>query len=223
MNRRTLEEKLKNSLYEKLKDWWEKDGGREQVLKGIREKLSSENLSNNNDFVKNKIKIINVGKEIPVPYQHVYLNTSNGLLFQIWHFKQDIVFYEKLFGLPLNQNQKRENKLKCSELNIDISIEKAKGATETGLPFVIIEVKNKQPITHILLAYKQKAELIKLVFPYCKYIFLIFDKIAPRTYRHGWVFDEIVEMDQNINNINKLYDVISKLMVDAIIKMLKMC
>lgn len=39
--------------------------------------------------------------------------------------------------------------------------------------------------------------MIKTIFPYCKFVFCVYERISPRTFRHGVNFDEII----CINNI----------------------
>jgi hypothetical protein len=74
-----------------------------------------------------------------------------------------------------------------------------KDHNEAGIPFVILELKDGQPGTDNVLAYSQKAEMIKSIFPYCRYMLLIQGKIGARTYRLGTVFDKILELpDENL-------------------------
>ncbi|GHT76514.1 hypothetical protein FACS1894124_8470 [Spirochaetia bacterium] len=77
---------------------------------------------------------------------------------------------------------------------VDITLE-GLGKSAAGLPFVIMELKCGHPITHEILTYTQKAAMIKTIFPYCQYLFVIAaDKVALRTWRHGNLFDEIIHM-----------------------------
>lgn len=155
---------------------------------------------------------LHLGKEVPIPYKHIYLPaTPKKPKLEIWCFKQDIVFYEVLFDKTIRY---KDAVIKTGSNDIiDIVLEKdnAQNINHVGLPHVIIETKVKQPNTHDILTYSQKVEMIKTIFPYCKFIFLIFGKISPRTFRHGLNFDEII----SITDIN------SELQIDHFKKTVK--
>ena len=146
--------------------------------------------------------------EVPVPYQHVYLPSSSKQhhKMDIWCYNQDIAIFLKLVD---KDSIKREYFIKNNNneplVDIQIQSDKKKGNknVDIGLPYVIIELKVGQPNTHDILAYNQKCAMIKTVFPFCHYIFLVHGEIAPRTYRYGVNFDEIIEM-KDINEITLL-------------------
>lgn len=150
---------------------------------------------------------LEVGAEVPIPYKHIYL-PGNPPKLEVWCFKQDIVFYKVLFDKKVSYKDAKINS-KGKEI-IDIILEKdsAQNTQHIGIPYVIIETKREQPNTHEILTYSNKIEMIKTIFPYCKFVFLIFAKISPRTYRHGLYFDEIVYLDINnsvlVDNFKKL-------------------
>src|SRR5260221_2291649 len=123
--------------------------------------------------------------EVPIPYKHIYIPTEERNKLEIWCFKQDIVIYKKLFDKTVKQSESKITKGK--ETIVDIILEKDSGQNShhLGLPFVILELKKHQPNTHEILTYSQKAEMIKTIFPYCQFLFLIYGGIAARTYRHG--------------------------------------
>ena len=121
-----------------------------------------------------------IGMEVAVPYKHVYLPCASKAKLEVWCFNQDILVYQPLF------EQKPE--MDCMDMIIQ-----SKG-NKTGMPFVILEIKDGQPTTEDVLAYSKKAEMIKSVFPYCRYVFLVKEKCDPRTYRLGTVFDKIIEL-----------------------------
>jgi hypothetical protein len=128
------------------------------------------------------------GKEIRVPYKHIYLSPANQNQkpkLEIWCFKQDLAIYRPLFT--------EEPSLIGMELALREDYKKV------GIPFVILELKDKQPETDVILAYSRKAEMIKSIFPYCRYMLLINGKIDARTYRLGTVFDKILKLpDKNL-------------------------
>jgi len=141
--------------------------------------------------------------EVPIPYKHIYIPTGEKTKLEIWCFKQDIVIYKKLFDKTVKQSESKITK--GTETIVDVILEKDSGQNShhLGLPFVILELKKNQPNTHEILTYSQKAEMIKTIFPYCQFLFLIYGDIAARTYRHGINFDEIISL-KNINDKNEI-------------------
>ena len=141
--------------------------------------------------------------EVPIPYKHIYIPADDKNKVEIWCFKQDIVIYKKLFDKTVKQSESKITK--GTETIIDVILEKDSGQNShhVGLPFVIIELKREQPNTHEILTYSQKAEMIKTIFPYCQFLFLIYGTIAARTYRHGINFDEIISLT-NIDDKNEI-------------------
>jgi len=74
---------------------------------------------------------------------------------------------------------------------------------------VIIETKMGKNInTHELLAYSEKVQMIKTIFPFSRFMMLFFGEPPTRAYRHGLYFDEIEYInnfdDESINNICKV-------------------
>jgi len=54
--------------------------------------------------------------------------------------------------------------------------------------------------------------MIKTIFPYCQFLFLVYGKISARTYRHGISFDEIISLE-NIDDekeIAKIGEILQK-------------
>ena len=45
--------------------------------------------------------------------------------------------------------------------------------------------------------------MIKTIFPYCQFLFLIYGDISARTYRHGVNFDEVISLT-NPNDIKEI-------------------
>ena len=155
--------------------------------------------------------------EIPVPYKHIYLHKKSKNILEIWCFKQDIVFYKVLFDKKVKY---RECKIQCSNNQfIEVVLEKdnAQNTKDVGIPFVIIEVKSKQPNSHEILAYSKKFEMIKTIFPFCKFIFCVFGKISPRTYRHGVNFDYIISLSSKLEGkeLKQLEDNVKELLDKA--------
>lgn len=150
-----------------------------------------------------------IDTEVPIPYKHIYIPTLNDIKLEIWCFKQDITIYKTLFDKSVGH--KESSITKNGETLIEVILEKDSGQRthHAGLPFVILELKKGQPNTHEILTYSQKAEMIKTIFPYCQYLFLIQGNISPRTYRHGINFDEIISLknindDQEISNLRAI-------------------
>ena len=161
---------------------------------------------------------LHLDKEVPIPYKHIYLPvTSNKPKLEIWCFKQDIVFYEPLFDKEIRY---KDAVIKAGNNDIvDIVLEKdnAQNTSHVGLPHVIIETKVKQPNTHDILTYSQKVEMIKTIFPYCKFIFLIYGTISPRTFRHGLNFDQIISIRDvsSKTEISHFKEIVKKLLGDV--------
>jgi len=124
-----------------------------------------------------------IDTEVPIPYKHIYIPTENLTKLELWCFKQDITIYKILFDKSVKQ---KESTITKSNINlIDVILEKDshQNSHHVGLPFVIVELKREQPNTHEILTYSQKAEMIKTIFPYCQFLFLIYGDISARTYR----------------------------------------
>ena len=137
--------------------------------------------------------------EVPIPYKHIYIPTDGKTKLELWCFKQDITIFKVLFDKSVKQKESKISK--DNETLIDVILEKdsAQNSHPVGLPFVILELKKEQPNTHEILTYSQKAEMIKTIFPYCQFLFLIQGNVSARTYRHGINFDEIISL-KDINN-----------------------
>ncbi len=135
-----------------------------------------------------------IDMEVPIPYKHIYLPGKVPNL-EVWCFKQDIAIYDILFNKSVAY--KAAHMIDQQEIVVEVTLEKdnAQKTHHVGLPYVIIETKKQQPDTHTLLAYSEKVKMLKTIFPYCKYIFVVFDRISPRTYRHGINFDEILHIN----------------------------
>lgn len=138
-----------------------------------------------------------IDKEVPIPYKHIYLPNKRHKL-EVWCFKQDIVIYENLFNKNVGYRDAKIISNGIELVNVVLEKDSAQNTHHVGLPYVIIETKHNQPNTHEILTYSQKVQMIKTIFPYCRFVFLIFGKISPRTYRHGLYFDKIV----NIKDVN---------------------
>ncbi|OAV72189.1 hypothetical protein Barb4_00122 [Bacteroidales bacterium Barb4] len=143
--------------------------------------------------------------EVPIPYQHIYVPDGKDTKLEVWCFKQDIAIYQPLFE---RDPEDRKDYVITDKNNTSVKVEFKNSKKIVGLPFVILELKKKQPNTHSILAYSQKAKMIKTIFPYCQYLFLIYGKkIAPRTYRLGEFFDEIIQLQntegQEIEKLKK--------------------
>jgi hypothetical protein len=186
-------------------------------LKGDKE--FKNNIKNNLKLQTEKVHIY-MGKEVPVPYRHIYRIANDSLNLEIMCFNQDIAFFDFFkFG---------EEKL--NEININLKIESNKNFNKENIefincpenkkdnisinskffvfPYVTIETKirkNDEPTTDSILAASKKVELIKSVFPHCKSMLLIFLpknlEIPQRVYRCGEpFFDEILGLEFSDEN-----------------------
>jgi hypothetical protein len=158
----------------------------------IREKLLS--------YCKKIKSAYQVDKEVSVTYKHIYVKGKKETILEIWCFKQDIAFYTPLFDRTIPYKEAAITFKHESLMRIKLEKDSAQHISHVGMPFLIIEVKAKQPNTHILLAYNQKVELIKSIFPYCKFMLCISGEISQRSHRHCLNFDKIVSI-KDIDNI----------------------
>jgi len=153
-----------------------------------------------------------IDTEVPIPYKHIYIPKNGLTKLEIWCFKQDITIYKSLFDKTVGQKECEITK--NGETLIEVVLEKDSGQNthNAGLPFVILELKKGQPNTHEILTYSQKAEMIKTIFPYCQFLFLILGKVSARTYRHGINFDEVISLEDanNKDEIEKLKETLLK-------------
>jgi hypothetical protein len=160
--------------------------------------------------LKNLAKSPNlIGAEVPIPYKHIYIPTDTKTKLEIWCFKQDITIYRKLFDNSVGR--KESYTMQDGASLIDVILEKS-SAQHVGLPLVILELKKEQPNTHDILTYSQKTEMIKTIFPYCRFLFLVQGKISARTYRFGINFDEIILLKDafDVTEIENLRETIKK-------------
>lgn len=139
---------------------------------------------------------IMLDKEVPVPYKHIYLPREALNQLEIWCFKQDICIFEELFHKTIKY---RDAKIVDSDnkdiLNITLEKDSSQNSHHVGLPYVIVETKMGDSInTHELLAYSEKVQMIKTIFPYTEYLVLFFGRPTAKSFRHGVNFDEIIEM-----------------------------
>lgn len=153
-----------------------------------------------------------VDKEVAVPYKHIYTPKHSNSL-EVWCFKQDIAFYHKLYDKSVGYRDAKITDGENSLINIILEKDTVQNTKDVGMPLVIIETKKSQPSSHEIMVYSKKAELIKSIFPYSKFVFLIFDYVSPRTYRHGITFDAIFEMPNvyDDNSIKELRTLIKNL------------
>ena len=145
-----------------------------------------------------KDKNLLIDKEVPVPYKHIYIPNLPKAILEIWCFKQDICIYEKLFDKKIGYKDARIISSKLDDELIYIKLEKdsSQNSHHVALPYVIIETKMGKNInTHELLAYSEKVQMIKTIFPFCRFIMLFFGEPPTRAYRHGLNFDEILYLD----------------------------
>jgi hypothetical protein len=196
----------RNSLFDELKN----------------DKKFKNNIKNNPKLQTEKVSIY-IGKEVPVPYRHIYRIVNDFLNLEIMCFDQDIAF----FDFFVFSKEKLE---KLNDIHINLEIESNKNFNKENIefingpenkkdnisinskffvfPYVTIEAKMRkkdEPTTDSILATSKKVELIKSVFPHCKSILLIFlpedSEIPQRVYRCGKpLFDEILGLEFRYEN-----------------------
>ncbi len=174
----------------------------------------------NRDYLLQKIvekklfsdSLILIDKEVPVPYKHIYIPNNPQTTLEIWCFKQDICVYQEL----IKKNVGYKDAIFVSKhdrdqdiINIKLEKDSSQKSHPVGLPYVIIETKMGKNInTHELLAYSEKVQMIKTIFPFSRFMMLFFGEPPTRAYRHGLYFDEIEYInnfdDESINNICKV-------------------
>lgn len=149
-----------------------------------------------------------IDTEVPVPYKHIYIPTDDKTKLELWCFKQDITIYKILFDKTVRQKDSKITKEGATLIDIILEKDSGQNSHHAGLPFVILELKKRQPNTHEILTYSQKAEMIKTIFPYCQFLFLIQGDVSARTYRHGINFDAVISLqdvndDEEIKNLKE--------------------
>lgn len=144
-----------------------------------------------------------IDTEVPVPYKHIYIPTDGLTKLELWCFKQDITIYKILFDKTVKQKDSKITKDNNTLIEVVLEKDSGQNSHHAGLPFVILELKKGQPNTHEILTYSQKAEMIKTIFPYCQFLFLILGDVSARTYRHGINFDEVISL-KDPNNITEI-------------------
>jgi hypothetical protein len=139
-----------------------------------------------------------IGKEIPVPYEHIYMPHRKEL--EIWCFKQDICIYEIIFDKTVGYKDAAIASGGAEILKIRLEKSNAQNTKDVGMPLLSVETKMAKGITtHELLAYSEKVKKIKSIFPYCMFFLLVFGAPSANTYKHGSCFDEILYME-NLDN-----------------------
>ena len=148
------------------------------------------------DFVRTHEDYL-IGKEIPVPYRHIYFPFRNEL--EICCFKQDICIYRKLFDKSIGHKEAKitlDRKNSEPVLTVVLNKNARHNDQDIGLPFVVIETKmSKNTKTHALLSCSEKVRMIKSIFPYCRAYLLCFGDTSRNVYRHSSGFDKIIFLD----------------------------
>ena len=148
------------------------------------EKLT-ENFSENKDY-----NACLIGKEIPVPYRHIYFPVQNEL--EICCFKQDICIYQILFDKSIKHKEAQITSVAGDKILTVVLNKNAQKKQDIGLPFVTIETKmSGMKNTNELLSCSEKIKMIKTIFPYCKSYLLCFGNLNRNVYRLCSGFDEI--------------------------------
>ncbi|MCZ7400779.1 MAG: hypothetical protein O8C61_00990 [Candidatus Methanoperedens sp.] len=166
-----------------------------------------------NDLIKQGLML---EAEVPVPYKHIYLPNKIINTLEIWCIKQDICLFKELFHKDIKyRDASIVNMKNYNEELLKIKLEKdsSQNSHHVGIPYVIIETKMASNInTHELLAYSEKVQMIKTIFPYAQYTLLFFGKPPSRAYRHGVNFDSIDYIEDLSNDsIKKISIMIEKL------------
>ena len=90
------------------------------------------------------------------------------------------------------------------------------GENEIVMPIVIIETKNEGMSSHDLLLYSTKADKIKSIFPFVKYLLVCnhTTKLELTLARHGKYFDEIYILHREQDGVRRSTDDLDKLIHD---------
>lgn len=136
-----------------------------------------------------------VDTQVPVPYRHIYVGEGADLVQEVWCSKQDIAIYRSLISKEVPYNRAAICDQGVRLVNVKLEKDNAQNTKPVGMPFVIIELKPRQPDSHTLLAYAEKADMIRSVFPYCRFVFCQLGKISKRSFRHGHRFDDVISVD----------------------------
>jgi hypothetical protein len=149
-----------------------------------------------------------IGKEVSVPYRQIYIPKDKKIELEIWCFKQDICIYKSLFDKDIKSYDVSINH--NGNNIIDIKMEKDSPKYDVALPLLIVETKMAKTVTtHELLAYSEKVQMIKTIFPYCKYMLLLFGTPPKRAYLHGLNFDRITSIKELVDSeIEKFHKII---------------
>lgn len=171
-----------------------------------------------NDLIKQGLML---EAEVPVPYKHIYLPTEIIKTLEIWCFKQDICLFSELFQKDIKYRDASIVNIKSHDeelLKIKLEKDSSQNSHHVGMPYVIIETKMGGNInTHELLAYSEKVQMIKTIFPYTQYTLLFFGKPPSRVYRHGVNFDRIDYIDDlSDDSIKKISIILKKLYNNSI-------
>jgi hypothetical protein len=173
-----------------------------------------EKETDNRDYVLEKIQEkykdeYSIGKEIPVPYRQIYIPKDENAELEIWCFKQDICIYKTLYEKSVKTRE--VSIIYNDDKTIKIKLQNVNDNSDVALPLLIIETKMAEKVTtHELLAYSEKVQMIKTLFPYCKYILLLFGKPPKRVYLHGLNFDRIIGIEElSDNELKHLHKIIN--------------
>lgn len=137
---------------------------------------------------------VKLGEKVNIPYM-VWVEPQDQLTdphLQVRHYEQDIVFFI--------QSDISESK-KLSLFNTRDS--------NLQIPLCIVEVKRRGLGTNTVIAYSKKAEKIKSVFPFGRYIVIAGNERKRKWELHGEEFDAILSLGgQNPENwkLNSIFD-----------------
>ncbi|GHU76701.1 hypothetical protein FACS189461_4590 [Spirochaetia bacterium] len=182
--------------------------------------FKSENENRNyilNEIIKVYGNDYMIGKEISVPYRQIYIPKDNKIELETWCFKQDICIYKTLYQKNRKNKDASINYNGNEIINITFEKDNVQNKNDVALPLLIIETKMAKNITtHELLAYSEKVQMIKTIFPYCKYLLLVFGKPPKRAYLHGLNFDRIIGIEEiTKNEIKNILEIINEEMLEV--------
>lgn len=149
--------------------------GKEFEEKGLAETLMGELPHSRN---------VKIGTNLNVPYRISFVDESPAFL-QAKHYQKDIVFYSE------------------SEVEASNFLSLYNSSTESlRIPYLIVELKVENVSTHNLITYSKKAEDIKSLFPFSKYVLVVADGTRSKKWDwHGREFDEMMSLGVKEENI----------------------
>ena len=147
-----------------------------EMRQALMDQLQDRNLT---EKLENQISsdiAVNVGEKVNIPYK-IWLEPRDGLSkprLQVRHFEQDIVFYTE----TTISDKNHLNLFNTTDPQIQV-------------PLCILEMKRSGMTTENTLAYSSKAQQIKSIFPFSRYIVVTGNERKRKWEFHGEHFDMV--------------------------------